>query len=804
MNVPRLLLATTAGALLIAAWNGPEAPSPTAGEGVPTAVLRFRIHDEKGQSMPGRLTFVGPKGLGAELFPGHDARPDDLAVRKDVVYSLSGHGAITVPPGDYEILASRGIEWSLDRWRVTLVEGMEYEWTAILRHEVNTTGWISGDFHLHTQTFSGHGDSNLKERIISLAGEGVEMGIATDHNHQTDFGPSMDALGASKDLQFVTGNEVSGRIGHINAFPLEPEWPLPNSKSQIASKLFQEIRTLGSERGIAPLIQISHPRWRNVDYFGRTGLDPVTATSQKEAFSYDFDALEVMNGNEGWGYEDADTSTLPVGTRVHSVLQDWFNLLNQGRQYAAVGNSDSHTVHYPFAGYPRNYVRSSAATPAEIDVGEVVERVRAGQVFTTIGPFVEFAVNGKSMGQLVQTRPGTVEVHVAVQVASWIDCDRIKIVVNGFVEEVREVSQERTPLRFDETIAVAVDRDSWICVLVEGDDAMEPILQGNHRRIIPLAVTNPVRVEVDGDEWECILDQAEEALGQAHSVKEALAFTDPGGRYLDALLLAGLGQQPEFFAELIRLGLASNDRRSFLAAARCAEALAEADLLPALNEAWKTVREDVYASIAILRALKTSDDPRFSRHVDQLISRFAGILGRYDHELVEFLPGQFVEEWMVIGYFPRPAGDTLLEVNYGPEDGDLARTHIGKDGEKVTWQQLSSRADSLLDLREIDPRPNASENSIAYAMTWVKPPRAGQYAYTLGTDDGCRLWIGDDLVFEDTSRKRFTPMQTFGHLELKEGWNRILLKIAKGTQSRGFGAYFRILDDEIIASDLPR
>ena len=29
-------------------------------------------------------------------------------------------------------------------------------------------GWVSGDFHLHTLTYSGHGDSNMPERIISI------------------------------------------------------------------------------------------------------------------------------------------------------------------------------------------------------------------------------------------------------------------------------------------------------------------------------------------------------------------------------------------------------------------------------------------------------------------------------------------------------------------------------------------------------------------------------------------------------------------------------------------------------------
>jgi len=797
----RLALALVGGLALAAAWNRPEEPSPTAGSEA-VAVLRFEILDERERPMPGRLTFVGDEGPGAELFTNPAARPHDLAVRRDVVYSLSGRGAITVPPGRYRIYASRGIEWSLDQVELELAEGEERTWQAHLRHEVDTRNWVSGDFHLHTLTYSGHGDANLEERIISLVGEGVEFAVATDHNHNTDYGPTVDSLGASDHLQYVTGNEVSTPIGHFNVFPLEPGRPLPDRNARNAVTLFRSIQKQTNRYDVVPVIQLNHPRWRRIDYFGRTGLDPVTATSPSAAFSYEFDSIEVFNGNDGWGYYDADPPKRPVGSGVHSVLQDWFNLLNQGRRYTAVGNSDSHTVHYEFAGYPRNYVWSPAAEPRSIDVKEVVDALRAGQVFTTIGPFVEFSVDGKRMGRLVRTFSGAVDVRVRVRAASWIDCDRVKIVVNGFVVEEREVTQHRYVERFDERIRIELDRDSWIAVLVEGDDPMDPIVQGRSRPIVPLAVTNPIWVEVDGDGWTSVLEQAEDLLAETPEVEDVLALIGEGDAHLDTLLLAALKVRPRYLAELTVEGLKSPSRRALLAAARCAEFLAQDDLAPDLHAAWERSQDDLYVSLALLRAARACRDEGFTAGLSAWFERWGDERERYDDELAQLVPGRYVSDWMVIGYFPSPEAGALLEHAFGPEtNADTAAAHEGLDGESVRWRAAGVREDGFLDLRGLDPLEERGENAIAYAQTWLRAPADGSYTYTLGTDDGCRLWVNDELVFEDPARRSASPLQTIGELELRAGWNRVLLGVENGTG--GFGAYLRILDDAVTARAQP-
>ena len=95
---------------------------------------------------------------------------------------------------------------------------------------------------------------------------------------------------------------------------------------------------------MVPVIQLNHPRLAGLDYFGHTALDPVTGTSSDPHYSRAFDALEILNENLGNGYHDPIADRQDTRGHRHSVLRDWFHLLDQGERYAAVGNSDSHHV----------------------------------------------------------------------------------------------------------------------------------------------------------------------------------------------------------------------------------------------------------------------------------------------------------------------------------------------------------------------------------------------------------------------------------------------------------------------------
>ncbi len=781
-----------------------DIPAPTAADDAETGILDFRIVNPQGRPIPGRLTFIGADGPGAKLFPNADAMPHDLAVRANVVYCLSGTGRITVPAGTYTVYASHGLEWSIDSFDLALQPGDEAEWTARLVHELDTTGWVSGDFHLHTLTYSGHGDSNMNERIISLLAEGVEFAVATDHNHHTDYRPTIASLGADGSITAVTGNEISTPIGHFNAFPLDPGQSPVDHRLRNAEALFKLIHQHETEFGIAPVIQINHPRWGSIDYFGKAALDPVTADTDPDVYSADFDSIEVFNENAGWGYYDAELELADlVGASMHSVVRDWFNLLNRGYRHAAVGNSDSHHVYEIYAGYPRNFTRSATDDPAEIDPAEVAAAIRSKTVFTTVGPFVVFEIDGHPMGSTFSAADGRVDLHVRVQAASWVGCDRIKVVVNGGVADVIDVPPTREALRLDRTIEVGLGADSWIALLVEGDEAMAPIVHDTGRPVRPLAVTNPVWVDVDGDgewtpPWDVALARVAQHRGDVDALMRKYERSAPVER---GLLVLAAGYLPEAGAQpIVERALADSDRGVRLCAARAVERLRLGGLTPQLLEIIADSGTDTYLGVALLRALEATDGDRFDVHLAAFVDRFGSqAIGRYRRELNALLPSVFVDDWLIAGYFQNAAADTLVTSRYGPQTQSApSATFTVKQAESAGWKRVAAESGGFVDLRTIDDRPSMYENAIAYAQTWLYAPQDRTVLYTLGTDDGCQLFINGNLVYTDNTRHGASPVQHIGRLSLPEGWSRVLIKVENGRY--GFGIYFRVLDPEVLWS----
>jgi hypothetical protein len=785
-------------------------PAPTAGERADIGVLAFDVRDEAGGLIPSRLTFIGEGGAGAELFPNPAAAPDDLAVRKNVIYSLSGRGRVTVPAGDYTVYASHGLEWSIDSRRIAIAAGEVATWSARLIHELDTRGWISGDFHLHTLTHSGHGDANMEERIISLVAEGVEFAVATDHNHNTDYRPTMERLGVQSKMTSVTGNEVSTPIGHFNAFPLDPRRPPVEHRLRDGAALFTLIREETNEYGIAPVIQVNHPRWGTIDYFGRGRLDPVTATAGSEIFCDDFDSIEVLNENAAWGYEDSDVAgDLPVGASVHWVVGDWFNLLNSGHRAAAVGNSDSHHVYEIYAGYPRNFVRSTTDDPGVIDPRAVAEAVRDKRLFTTTGPFIEIEVNGEPPGATVQAGERPLYLHVRLQAASWVDCDRVKVLVNGDVADVIDVPGSRAVLRLDTVRALPVRRDGWLVVLVEGDGALAPIVHDTHRPVRPFAVTNPIWIDADGDGiWlaprESIRAECIAAGGDGATVDRFWAGATPRERGLFVLAAAeedvpgDAGR--DAVAALVERALADPDRGVRLCAARAAEVLGDGHLRAPLERLLGDPRSDAFLGVVALRSVRALGAVGFDERMSAFLDRYgAESARRYDDDLTELLPGRFVADWMTIGYFPGRGGDANALVDHGPlHNADTGVAHPGKDGQLVSWVEASARPDGFLSLLHHDPRPERYEQAIAYAQAWLWSSSEREVRYAIGSDDGVRLLVNDETIHQDLTLHPASPLQHLGRLRLRAGWNRLLCEVENGPGN--FGLYFRVLAGDVESS----
>ena len=797
-------------------------PASTAGE-VPSGILRFELLDEDGKPCAARLTFVGEDGGRPQLFANTQAAPDQLAVRRNIVYSISGRGAITVPEGTYTVWVSKGMEYSVDSRTIRFTAGEEAIWTPKLKRAVDTTGWISGDFHLHTLTHSGHGDSNMPERVISLIGEGVEFAVATDHNHNTDYDPTMQHLGVPDALRAVVGNEVSTPIGHFNAFPLDSESPIIESEQYDANELFRVIREQSNEFGTVPVVQVNHPRWGGIDYFGQFELDPVHATSASEGFSYDFDSVEIFNENEGWGYIDADESELSIGSGSFSVLRDWFNILNRGYRVAAVGNSDSHDVESELAGWPRNFVASSTDIPSEIKPAEIAANIRAKRVYTSYGPIVDFAVNGVQMGGdatalRTQGDSGWANIDMRVQVPEWMSCDRLLIVVNGEIVRTIDVSDRTGTIRYDGTEQIQLTGDSWVSLLVEGDEPLAPIVHDQGRPIYPWAVLNPVWVDVDSDgRWISPLQQARQKLAAKNTLEMLRDMTEASeAQWVNAMVACV--ESEVFHSALIERGFSHESRQVRLAAAGAVNVqlrrLAEVDpsSFQMAASQWKGRLKDVFAlagedqhlRMRVLLALDAAGDPMVERYAFNLLTNEnerAKLRKGFESVLRQVLGGAMVKDWSIASYFDAPEFGTL-EFSLTPAEINPTASSFagGKSGEQVSWQEVNANGNGYVDLLGLNESEDVTTNAISTARIWFQSD-GSPLAYAFGADDASRVLLNGQAIYEDHNSHSADPMQHIGQMVPQDGMNLLTVSVENG--SGGYGFYLRFFNDDVLRTVTP-
>jgi len=497
--------------------------------------------DQTGQPIPSRITVVDDQGTAAYIFHVSDT---NAAVRTGRLYASGRKTSFDLPAGKYEISATRGMEWGLARKTVSLCDRA----AAVdlrLRRQVATPGFIAADTHIHNVTFSGHGDATIEERMLTLAGEGVELAVATDHNHQTDYEPYQTALELNPFFTPVTGNEVTTKNGHLNGFPLPPGNPVPNHLETDWVKLVADIRLKG-----AKVVILNHPRYPDPQNnplarfrFNRASGDRFNGPA------FTFNAIELVNSSS-----PTTTAREELNADPTRLLTDWFAIQNRGEKITGVGASDSHTVDDP-VGQGRTYIRSSTDDPARLDVDELCRNFLAGDTSVSYGIFAEVTVNARQdPGDLVRPVNGKVQVNLRVAAADWVKPRRALVYLNGL--RVAEKQLEPKPGKpFEQRLELSVPvpkHDAYLVCAVFGDGITEPFWKTLGR--FTAAVTNPLYLDSDGDgKYESPRETARQILASADStlpaVWETVEKSDDAlaGQMLGLLYLE---RDPEFVRHL--------------------------------------------------------------------------------------------------------------------------------------------------------------------------------------------------------------------------------------------------------------
>jgi len=492
------------------------------------ARVKVHVRDaESGQGLPSRLTIVrlvvkrDAKGRDlpteelVDVLPRHE---EDLAVRRGIVYTKNGAGEFDVLPGKYTLYATRGFEYGLAALPLQLAKNEERKLDLELRREVDTTGLLAADTHVHTKTYSGHGDISLEERVITIAGEGIELAIATDHNHHTDYRPSMEKVGLEKGFVPIIGNEVTTTWGHFNAFPLDKNEPPADHDHSDWANLVQAMR---KSSGVRVLI-VNHPRRTITDEstFGRIGLNAVSGEAHDGPPKLGIDAVEILNGR-----------TLEEDGML--TLKDWFGMLNRGYRVAAVAGSDSHAVS-DIVGQARTYLASSTDDPRKVRLDELCDAFLQGRLLVSLGLLVQVEVDGKHRpGDFASSLGPEVEVKIKVQGPSWTRADSVALYLNGLERRREKIEPSDKSLKYEAVwLMPRTSHDAHLVVVAQGPPvtaAYWPISAGAKGYV--LGATNAVWLDGDGDGKFTSAFEYASRIAATHgfvgeSTREALATHD--------------------------------------------------------------------------------------------------------------------------------------------------------------------------------------------------------------------------------------------------------------------------------------
>jgi hypothetical protein len=370
----------------------------------------------------------------------------------------SGTASFSLPPDRYLVLVSRGPEYSVFPNDYPAVPGHAVDLraadatvSAVLARVLDTAGWMSADFHVHAVNSPDSIVDNAA-RVLTFAGEGLDVIVSTDHDVVTDYAPIIEQAGLSPFLASVIGVEASPmEWGHYNAFPLpldpsDPvshgaiDWAGGDGPALTVGEIFSAFRGKG-----ARTIQVNHPRgslggfsFLKVDTDTlATHVDPAllrmppqpgATMGDTKLISTDFDSLELLNPGE----DQLDGSS----DAAHGRFNDWFTLLSRGLLVAGTGVSDTH--YSLLATGWRTWVEVGVDSPADFSPVVLSERLNALRAVTSNGPFVTLRAYRVDASGAMVTAPvgvgGTVPpdtrdlgVEVDVQVPTYLDVTRVEL-----------------------------------------------------------------------------------------------------------------------------------------------------------------------------------------------------------------------------------------------------------------------------------------------------------------------------------------------------------------------------------------
>ncbi len=551
-----------------------------------TGGVSVTVTDETNSAVPARITVVGfdpspePTQTTSVIRPSdtttgllNDVTKDGLAygVARVVYTDAAGEATFDLEPGSYELVVSRGTEYSAFSAPITIVAGATTPVSARIARVIETPGFVSSDFHVHAIN-SPDSRINNTNRVLQFAGEGVDNIVMTDHDARTDLDPTITALGLTPFVAATIGEEITTfDYGHFNAYPLgqdpsrvsqgstdhgrlaPPGLDFPSSGYFNLSPAEVHAEVLSDPVNTSPQIavQINHISSHFDPLRIDTALVPpasVLTPTEQMGFRLDpsipnlfhhFPALELWNGHN---------RSHALGEFLTERIGIWMNLLNQAIVTTAIADTDTHEFKNVRGGGARSWTASSEDAPTAISDDEIGAAVKTGRLVGGQGLYVQarllatdgsggVAHLGLGGSTMLGVTNGQVDLEIEVQAPLWAEYDRIDVYVNAATKVTRRNPNNAGGVPTLYTAIPTLSLDAGTDFTVTTVDDFPAIPGAQHRE-----TTARITIPTPSDAWIVVVVRGRDGVSRPMFPVMPASLSAGGNGTLAALLDGNLGQ----------------------------------------------------------------------------------------------------------------------------------------------------------------------------------------------------------------------------------------------------------------------
>ncbi len=413
----------------------------------------------------------------------HDIGEDGVPFGVTQVHFIEPTGAsptVAIEPGSYQVIVSRGPEYSIDSDPIAVVANTLSTVNAKIAPVIDTTGFVSGDFHVHSIA-SPDSETPDRHRIVTMMAEGLEFFTPSDHEIRRNFKPIIVAENWEDLVTTAVSNEITTfDYGHFNGWPmtidtnqvnggavdhggavgtagedfpsfgnynLTPEQVIATARLDPGTETVQinhihshfGLETGGGDLGSGLAIDTGLMPPKSAVPPGPRRLDPAEEDVSSGYFTDTFDALEIWIG---------DSRGQIANNFLGQNAGDWFNLMNQGIVRTGIADSDTHRTIQTQSGTPRTMIPTTETDLTMLDPDALSATLNpnltnntAGKGIGTNAPMVRVtleAITSTDTASLeagdpniVTATDGKVELTIHVESPAWAEFDAIEIYRNS-------------------------------------------------------------------------------------------------------------------------------------------------------------------------------------------------------------------------------------------------------------------------------------------------------------------------------------------------------------------------------------